>query len=111
MNCLEIVKIAQLERQPGAYACSTPEIDQMVDIANGVEGVYGSQLSGACLDGCIMVLVKKSCVDDLIDTLKSEYYGARGLDADITICSSVEGSGVLGGVMEICLVNVGKVSE
>lgn len=89
------VKRAQLERQYGGYACSTPEIDNMVDIANRVPGVSGSQLSGAGLGGCIMVLVKDTSVEDLIAALKSEYYGKRGLEPDITVCSPVEGSGVL----------------
>ena len=37
---------AQLFMQPGAYACSTPEIDQMVDIASAVPGVAGRRLPG-----------------------------------------------------------------
>jgi N-acetylgalactosamine kinase len=50
---------AQLIRQPGSYACSIPEIDRMVDIANRTPGVAGAQLAGAGLGGCMMVLVKR----------------------------------------------------
>ena len=53
---------AQLCMQPGAYACSTPEIDQMVDIASTVPGVAGAQIAGAGLGGCIMVLVRHESV-------------------------------------------------
>ena len=34
----------QLYMQPGSYACSTPEIDQMADIAAAVPGVAGARL-------------------------------------------------------------------
>lgn len=35
--------------QPGDYACSTVEIDQMVDIASAVPGVRGARIAGAGL--------------------------------------------------------------
>jgi N-acetylgalactosamine kinase len=52
----------QLFMQPGAYACSTPEIDQMVDIACRTPGVAGAQIAGAGLGGCIMALVRRQSV-------------------------------------------------
>ena len=48
--------------QPGAYACSTPEIDEMIDIAAAVPGVAGAQLAGAGLGGCIMILAHEHSV-------------------------------------------------
>ena len=51
---------AQLEYQPGAYGCSLPEIDRMVDIARLVPRVLGAQLAGAGLGGCMMVLCGES---------------------------------------------------
>ena len=53
---------AQLFMQPGAYACSTPEIDEMVDIASAVPGVVGAQMAGAGLGGCIMILARDQSV-------------------------------------------------
>ncbi|HOJ12748.1 MAG TPA: galactokinase family protein, partial [Clostridiales bacterium] len=47
----ERVLRAQIEKQPGGYACSVPEIDYIVDVALGVDGVMGAQLSGAGLGG------------------------------------------------------------
>ena len=37
---------AQLAMLPGRFGLSTPQIDRMVDIACGVEGVFGAQLAG-----------------------------------------------------------------
>ena len=40
---------AQLYMQPGSYACSTKEIDSMVDIACSVPGVAGAQIAAQAL--------------------------------------------------------------
>jgi len=45
-----------LEFQPGSYACSIPEIDEMVDIALRA-GALGAQVPGAGLAGSMMALV------------------------------------------------------
>lgn len=83
---------AQIEMQPGGYACSTPEIDYMVDLTKKVPGVIGAQLSGAGFGGCIMVLVKDNAVDMLMSTLDDEYYKPRGLESGTLIAIPVKGS-------------------
>lgn len=86
---------AQLHLQPGGYACSTPEIDEMVDLALGVPGVVGAQLSGAGLGGCIMVLVRDDAVDELTRTLGERFYSSRGIQPDVTVCAPTKGSGLI----------------
>ena len=86
---------AQLFMQPGAYACSTPEIDAMVDIASGVPGVAGAQLAGAGLGGCIMVLVRKEGVPAVRRALATRYYRPRGLQPAAIPCVTVEGAGLV----------------
>lgn len=44
----------------GAYACSLPELDRIVDLARIALGVEGAQLAGAGLGGCVMILVRKA---------------------------------------------------
>lgn len=83
---------AQLEMQPGGYACSIPEIDYMVDLTKKVPGVIGAQLSGAGLGGCIMILVREEAVDDLISVLNKEYYQPMDLDPGTLVCVPVKGS-------------------
>lgn len=50
----------------GAYACSLPELDRIVDLARTVPGVEGAQLAGAGLGGCVMVLVQQPHTRDLL---------------------------------------------
>ncbi|NSW90273.1 MAG: NTP transferase domain-containing protein [Firmicutes bacterium] len=91
----ERVLRAQIERQPGGYACSIPEIDYIVDMALRVKGVMGAQISGAGLGGCVMILVEEGAVDALVAKLEREYYAPRDLDPGITVCAPVKGSGLV----------------
>ena len=90
----EKVLKAQLYMQPGSYACSTPEIDQMVDVASAVPGVAGAQIAGAGLGGCIMILAKKQRVEAARKALVKHYYRPAGLKPDIIPCIAVEGAGL-----------------
>lgn len=82
-----------LALQPGAYACSIPQIDQIVDIALLVKGVAGAQLSGAGLGGCAMVLVHKDARPTLEKAMIRGYYDPTNLDPDMFACSPVAGAG------------------
>ena len=48
-----------LHRLIGSYACSTERLDRLVDIARSIPGVYGAQLAGAGLGGCVMILARR----------------------------------------------------
>jgi galactokinase len=85
---------AQLFMQPGAYACSTPEIDHMVDLACAVPGVAGAQLAGAGLGGCIMILAREEAVPDVRKALTAGYYRPRALESAAIPCITVEGAGL-----------------
>ncbi len=85
---------AQLYLQPGVYACSTPEIDEMVDTACAVPGVAGAQLAGAGLGGCIMILAQRDAVPHVHKALAAGYYRPRGLEPAAIPCITVEGAGL-----------------
>ena len=91
----ERVLPAQLKWQPGAYRCSTPEIDLMVDIALQVPGVMGAQLAGAGLGGCMMVLARREAANALVERMQDLYYAPRGFESGASICTPIAGSGVL----------------
>ncbi len=79
----------------GDYACSTERIDEMCDLLNSVDGVYGSELVGAGLGGCVIALAKKEKADKIIDELNRKYYDKYNLAHSATICMPSPGSGVL----------------
>jgi galactokinase len=92
---LERVMRAQLQWQPGAYHCSIPEIDRMVDISLGVDGVLGAQLAGAGLGGCMMLLVHEEAVPVVCTALEKQYYRPEGKPVSILQCMPISGSSVL----------------
>jgi len=91
----ERVHRGQLYRQPGGYACSTPELDRMVDTAVSVPGVAGAQMAGAGLGGCIMVLCADDAVTRLKRALSRHYYRPSNLPAAVWPCTPVAGAGAL----------------
>jgi N-acetylgalactosamine kinase len=91
----ERVLLAQLYMQPGGYACSTIEIDQMVDIVSTLPEVAGAQIAGAGLGGCVMVLVKEGAVSAVREALVSGYYEPAELTPAVLPCIAVEGAGLV----------------
>lgn len=84
-----------LHLQPGRYACSTPEIDFIIDLACSMPGVLGAQIAGAGLGGCAMILARSTALDELLAALRAGYYAPCKLDFDVHICQPVGGSGIL----------------
>ncbi|MCE5231354.1 NTP transferase domain-containing protein [bacterium] len=86
---------AQLYMQPGAYGCSIPQIDRMIDLVTDAPGVIGAQLGGAGLGGCIMILAHPSAVANVCDLLRREYYGPGKIEPLLHVCSPVAGAGAI----------------
>lgn len=95
----QLEKLASTETDlaclPGAYACSTPDIDYLTDLATSVDGVVGAQLSGAGLGGCIMILAHREALPALNQTLTEHYYQPREIDPRIYPCQPVQGADLL----------------
>jgi len=86
---------AALALQPGGYACSSPALDELVDLARSVEGVLGAGLIGAGIGGCVEVIVKDEAIDDLRRALLAGYYEKHGYEPFIETMRPVEGAGAL----------------
>jgi N-acetylgalactosamine kinase len=82
---------AQLMYQPGGYRCSSDELDTIVDIAKGIRG---AGLTGAGFGGCVLVLARKTAVQELLNVLDAQYYTPRGLEPAAEVCVSVAGADV-----------------
>ncbi len=52
------------------YEVSCAELDQLVELATQVEGVYGSRMTGGGFGGCTVSLVKAAAVDKAIQHMK-----------------------------------------
>ncbi len=54
------------------YEVSTPELDALVEIAMGVDGVYGSRMTGGGFGGCTVTLLKASAVGAVLEAIERE---------------------------------------
>jgi N-acetylgalactosamine kinase len=86
---------ARLANQPGAYRCSTREVDGLVDIALRTPGVLGAQIAGAGLGGCAMVLTEERSVAELKRRLDELFYRPQGLPSGVYVCTPAAGSRVV----------------
>lgn len=74
------------------FEVSTKEIDGLVDIAMGIEGVYGSRITGGGFGGCSVTLVKKDAVQPLLNAITEKYPAISGGNA-ATVFATVAGPG------------------
>ena len=61
------------------YEVSCPELDAMVEIAQSVDGVLGSRMTGAGFGGCTVSLVRVDAVDALERAVAERFPAASGL--------------------------------
>lgn len=52
------------------YEVSCTELDELVEAALEVDGVYGSRMTGGGFGGCTVTLVKQSAVNNAIENIQ-----------------------------------------
>jgi galactokinase len=73
------------------YEVSCPELDLMVDLARGCDGVYGSRMTGGGFGGCTINLVKSEDVEVFRGKVAKKYEQASGQQPQIYVCSAADG--------------------
>ncbi len=77
------------------FAITCPQIDFLADFAQGIEGVYGSRMTGGGFGGCTVSLVRADAVDRFCASLAAGYVAATGISPPMLICSPGDGVGVV----------------
>lgn len=85
----------ELSTVSGNYGCSTEQIDYLVDLLCGTNGVLGSQIVGAGLGGCVIALVEKNKADTVLKLINEKYYDKYGYEHNAYVCTASHGSKVL----------------
>ena len=73
------------------YEVSTPELDALVETAMGIEGCYGSRLTGAGFGGCTVSLVDKEKAENFSCELSEKYSLKTGRMTEVYICQPSRG--------------------
>jgi galactokinase len=77
------------------YEVSTPELDLMVELARGQDGVYGARMTGGGFGGCTINLVHDAHAEEVRRRLEQDYQAKSGLKPTILICEASDGAGAV----------------
>jgi len=77
------------------YEVSCPELNVMVNIAQGLEDCYGARLTGAGFGGCTVNLVAKGGAENFAQKLANGYEAETGLHPEIYITHASNGAELL----------------
>lgn len=75
------------------FEISCREVDVMVELNAGVEGVWGARMTGGGFGGCTISLVAADVVDAFRRSVSEGYRAATGLEAQIFVCAAGAGVG------------------
>jgi len=73
------------------FEVSCHELDLLVDLASGIDGVYGARMTGGGFGGCTVNLVRAGCVDKFEAEVRKGYEQATGKTPEIYVCSAADG--------------------
>lgn len=73
------------------YEVSCRELDVMVDLARGCDGVYGARMTGGGFGGCTINLVKSEEVESFRAKMAENYEQATGKRPQIYVCTAADG--------------------
>ena len=74
------------------YEVSTPELDELVEIARKIPGCIGARLTGAGFGGCTVNLVETASAEAFIPKLIDGYQMSTGRKAQVYRCQASQGA-------------------
>jgi galactokinase len=77
------------------FEITCPEVDALVGLAQTVEGVYGSRMTGGGFGGCTVSLVEAAAVEEASRIMIDGYRVATQLEAEIFACAPSGGVGLI----------------
>jgi len=77
------------------FEVSCAELDEIVSIASGVEGVYGARLTGGGFGGCVIVLASSNAVRPLESAIHESYTHRYDATASVFTVQSADAACVL----------------
>ncbi len=78
------------------FAVSCDELNLMVRLADGIDGVYGARMTGGGFGGCTVNLMRAEAVAQFTSMIRERYFQATGHRPEIYVCEAAEGAAALG---------------
>jgi galactokinase len=76
------------------FEVSRPELDTMVQLAQGQDGCFGARMTGAGFGGCAVALVARDSATAFARNVSEAYSRAVGLHPAVYVCSASQGASV-----------------
>jgi len=77
------------------FEITCPEVDMLAELAQKLDGVYGSRMTGGGFGGCTISLVEAASVEWASRILVDGYRLAIGREAEIFACAPSDGAGLI----------------
>ena len=74
------------------FEITCPEVDMLAGLAETVNGVYGSRMTGGGFGGCTITLLEEWAVDKASQMLTDGYRIGMGRDVDLYVCTPSDGA-------------------
>ena len=74
------------------YEVSSPELDTLVEIAKGNEGVLGSRMTGGGFGGSTVSLVRRGDIDRFLETMNNDYKKSHGREITSVVSEPAAGA-------------------
>ena len=76
------------------YQVSCPELDAMVEAAEGLPWWWGGRMTGGGFGGCTVNLVNASDAESFAQQIAERYLSKTKIRPDVYICSAMDGAGL-----------------
>jgi galactokinase len=77
------------------YEISVPAMQAMMDAMLAAPGVIGARQAGAGFGGCMVAFVEKPQMDRFAPAVRSHYFSATGLEAQVYPVAAAAGAGII----------------
>lgn len=74
------------------YEVSCEQVDRLVALTQGIDGVAGSRMMGGGFGGCTISLVKKRCLSQFTEYVNRGYYERESVKANIIVAELAAGT-------------------
>ena len=75
------------------FEITVPAIDTLVEIMQGVPGVYGARMTGGGFGGCCIALAPDSVAPQVEAAVNTRYEAETGYQATVYLCHASAGAG------------------
>ena len=76
------------------FEITCPEIDRLVEIAQSVEGVIGSRMTGGGFGGCTVSLIETKRTAEIVETITKQYQSATNIVSAAFVTQPAQGAQV-----------------